>query len=248
MSKAYGYRKVLPSTTWVLAIALLGTSASATAATTIITVTGNDNPFLAGQPAGTACCGGDSAPSESPASFTGFAAGSDFTFTPSGFTNGAGYGDVGPEGASNFNMNDFGTGIAPALGVGINALLGVFLSDAAPTAATQPGSLDFNGNRSFASLTPGLNQIFYIGDGLTGTGSGSLQVFTAPTGATRLFLGVADGFGWYNNAGTLAVSTTFTPALAAAVPEPTSWALMLIGFGAVGEAMRRRQRTSVSFI
>lgn len=32
-----------------------------------------------------------------------------------------------------------------------------------------------------------------------------------------------------------------------AVPEPASWALMLVGFGAVGSAMRRRQRTAVSF-
>jgi hypothetical protein len=32
-----------------------------------------------------------------------------------------------------------------------------------------------------------------------------------------------------------------------AVPEPASWAMMLAGFGAVGTAMRRRQRTAVSF-
>ena len=30
----------------------------------------------------------------------------------------------------------------------------------------------------------------------------------------------------------------------AAVPEPASWALMLTGFGAIGSAMRRRQRTA----
>jgi hypothetical protein len=32
-----------------------------------------------------------------------------------------------------------------------------------------------------------------------------------------------------------------------AVPEPTTWAMLLAGFGIVGGAMRRRQRTSVSF-
>jgi len=31
------------------------------------------------------------------------------------------------------------------------------------------------------------------------------------------------------------------------VPEPSTWAMMLVGFGAVGYAMRRRQRTAVSF-
>lgn len=33
----------------------------------------------------------------------------------------------------------------------------------------------------------------------------------------------------------------------AAVPEPATWAMMLLGFGVVGGAMRRRARTSVSF-
>ena len=31
------------------------------------------------------------------------------------------------------------------------------------------------------------------------------------------------------------------------VPEPATWGMMLVGFGIVGGAMRRRQRTSVSF-
>ncbi len=40
--------------------------------------------------------------------------------------------------------------------------------------------------------------------------------------------------------------TLFSPA--AAVPEPASWALMLVGFGLVGAAMRRRVRQTVSFV
>ena len=40
---------------------------------------------------------------------------------------------------------------------------------------------------------------------------------------------------------------TFTPAAVnAAVPEPTTWAMMIAGFGLVGGAMRRR-KTSVAF-
>ncbi|MES2903916.1 MAG: PEPxxWA-CTERM sorting domain-containing protein [Pseudomonadota bacterium] len=39
------------------------------------------------------------------------------------------------------------------------------------------------------------------------------------------------------------VAASATPvAVAAAVPEPTNWAMMLLGFGAVGVAMRRRRR------
>lgn len=43
---------------------------------------------------------------------------------------------------------------------------------------------------------------------------------------------------------------SFSQADAGAVPEPAAWAMMLVGFGFVGGAMRaakRRQRISVSF-
>jgi hypothetical protein len=48
----------------------------------------------------------------------------------------------------------------------------------------------------FESLAPELHQGFFIGDGLTGTGTGSVQKFYVPTGATRLYLGVYDAYGW----------------------------------------------------
>lgn len=42
---------------------------------------------------------------------------------------------------------------------------------------------------------------------------------------------------------------TVIPAVAPAVPEPATWAMMIVGFGAVGLAIRRRQevRTTVRF-
>ena len=75
-------------------------------------------------------------------------------------------------------------------------LAGVFLDDNDPINATAPASLDFSSTslgRSFSSLAPELQQTFYIGDGLTGEGSGSVQNFWVPDGATRLFLGLVDG-------------------------------------------------------
>ena len=37
------------------------------------------------------------------------------------------------------------------------------------------------------------------------------------------------------------VTINYTPVdVAAAVPEPTTWAMMIMGFGLVGSAMRRR--------
>ncbi|WP_051137239.1 PEPxxWA-CTERM sorting domain-containing protein [Novosphingopyxis baekryungensis] len=42
------------------------------------------------------------------------------------------------------------------------------------------------------------------------------------------------------------VTVTYEPAIAGAVPEPATWALMLLGFGFVGGAMRQRKRQNVS--
>ncbi len=38
-----------------------------------------------------------------------------------------------------------------------------------------------------------------------------------------------------------------TPSSPSAVPEPASWALMIVGFGAIGIAMRRQRRVNLSF-
>jgi hypothetical protein len=95
-------------------------------------------------------------------------------------------------------------------------LVGVFLG-AAPPAKT-PAALDFSPGAlgdSFPELAPQVGQIFFIGDGRTGTGSGDLQRFVIPAGATDLYLGYADGYGfqgtpgWYgDNTGGLSVSVT----------------------------------------
>jgi hypothetical protein len=46
-----------------------------------------------------------------------------------------------------------------------------------------------------ATFTVGLRQIFFVGDGLTGTGSGVPQTFAIPDAATRMFLGFMDSRG-----------------------------------------------------
>ena len=94
---------------------------------------------------------------------------------------------------------------------------GVFAGSAGAV-STPPDRLDFSDaalGSSFATLEPKLGQMFFIGDGLTGTGDGSAQRFIIPEGATVLYLGFADGFdfrgdpGHYrDNRGSVAINLT----------------------------------------
>lgn len=180
--------------------------------------------------------------------------GSTITFSATGaisFNGGGNFND--PDGigsASNINVSSLDTlsGFsAPHAG----SLVGVFYN---PRVALvdAPATLDFNSiGTGFSTLSPLLDQVFFIGDGLTGDGAGDVQSFVAPKSASMLYLGFADA-GGYNggpgsygdNVGTLAVTISGGTA---AVPEPASWAMFIGGFGAIGYAMRRRQRTMVSF-
>ena len=88
---------------------------------------------------------------------------------------------------SGYNLTDFA-----------GAMVGMFLEDTLPASA--PPSLRFyvsNNSLSgiqtdFKTLSPVIGQVFFIGDGLTGTGSGSVQIFAVPPAATHLYLGFVD--------------------------------------------------------
>jgi len=75
-------------------------------------------------------------------------------------------------------------------------LAGVFLDDSIPNGSA-PATLDFTIGglgTEFMSLSPMLGQVFYIGDGKTTLGD--FHTFIAPANATRLALGIPDGFGF----------------------------------------------------
>ena len=74
------------------------------------------------------------------------------------------------------------------------ALVGVFVAAGGPSGSTSQ-VLDFIGHTGFSSLSPALDQLFFIGDGLTGSGSGSTQQFVAPAGPAFLYLAVSDSVG-----------------------------------------------------
>jgi hypothetical protein len=112
------------------------------------------------------------------------------------FFNGFGAPLFGPggNGLDGSNLTPLG-GISGYLGPQ-GALVGVFLNNDIPD-GSPPATLDFGPlglGRDFPTLSPGLGQVFYIGDGVAP--GNVFQEFIAPTGATRLFLGIPDGFGF----------------------------------------------------
>ncbi|GLW36013.1 hypothetical protein Areg01_89480 [Actinoplanes regularis] len=126
--------------------------------------------------------------------------------TPDGSTGG---GTVSIQSISGIAGVDIPGG--PACGL---ALVGVFTGSAQPV-DPPPSRLSFLGSpgTAFVALSPALHQAFFVGDGLTGNGSGELQRFTVPIGATTLWLGFQDGQnytalpGYYaDNTGSVSVS------------------------------------------
>lgn len=125
-------------------------------------------------------------------------AGQAFTFEATGkvdFYNGTSISRAfGPDGA---NANGYMLGIKGISGYqgSGNALVGVFLTNKNPSSEVAPETLNFTSSglgNAFSSLAPKIGQVFLIGDGYTGNGSGELQMFVTPSGATRLFLGTVD--------------------------------------------------------
>jgi hypothetical protein len=78
-------------------------------------------------------------------------------------------------------------------------LVGVFLDSTEPS-DPPPATLLYNYGTPGGLTTedetylPDLDQVFFIGDGLTGTGTGDVQQFDVPAEATGLYLGFADSF------------------------------------------------------
>lgn len=221
-------------------VAITGLCAvTVTAQAAAVTVPGYANPWLAGMPDGSTTSPAydiDAAPAQSPVLVSGvvvdsgilvFGEGSGGVFNIPGnccdpLDGGIFQGNAFIDHAANAE-----NGIA-GVRAPVNSLLGVFLDDSQPDLLAAPAGLDFETTGlDFISLAPMLRQVFFIGDGYT---SGSIQQqFFVPVGATRLFLGTMDGYGWFNNVGAIGITVTNI----AAVPIPAAaWlfgsALLLI--------------------
>jgi hypothetical protein len=173
---------------------------------------GSHNPYLAGQPLGTAL-GQDVVPAQSPhlvpLTFVGgelvrfLDVSGQVKETQSPFQVIGTSSNWGPDGdPTRIAVAGEALGIS-GLRMPTNALLGVFSGDE-PNKSLAPQPLDFSvaGALDFDLLRPELYQVFFIGDGLREDGI-SLQAFEVPLGAKTLYLGTADSGPWGDNQGSL---------------------------------------------
>ena len=145
-----------------------------------VTVPSTADVWLAGQPDGTMLMGGpspvgapDVAPTNSPIEVS-VIAGSTLTFSVTGTTSNAS--------TLCFASSPDGGGCLPDItmaatnGLGSlespgDALIAVFLDASVPSGTAPAGLTLSTANDGFATLSPLLRQVFFIGDGLTGTGT-----------------------------------------------------------------------------
>ena len=179
-----------------------------------------------------------------------FAAGTGGALTFSSVTGSTHCCSGDPNGAGGTNPDGFGGlpttnilasgGISGIFAPGTMFLTGVFV-DSTAEFDLPPVTLNyFNGTSTQqASLSPLLNQAFFIGDGRTGNGSGATQTFQVPDFADRLFLGFVDGNGFSgvpnffgDNTGGLNVAGNLSGV--SAVPLPAGFLMFLTMISALG--------------
>jgi hypothetical protein len=154
---------------------------------------------------------------------------------------------VGGPGTNVFSL----AGISGTVHFGRQMFLAGVFTDGTEPMDPAPPRLDFTSADTFTELSPLLNQTFFIGDGLTGTGAGAQQRFHIPASASRLYLGFVDtvGFGLGGGLSPAAYSdntgqVTGQFEILGAVPEPGAGLLVsvgLIGITAATRMVRRRK-------
>jgi hypothetical protein len=130
----------------------------------------------------------------------------------------------GPVDANGFSTNPFTNTTSPASTISANAGLGSSVGT-------------YSGN-AFALVGAFNNQLaagpFFIGTNST---------FVVPTGATELFLGFADASGFNGASGFYDDNSGALEVAVAAVPEASTWAMMVFGFFGLGFLAYRNKAT-----
>jgi hypothetical protein len=194
----------------VCALAAAPLFAQAPGSQAIVKVPATANPYLAGMPRGTKARMGDRAPEQSPvlveltlvnAVSVTFSATGAANHTPAmgnQFDPPDGGQDASHQGGAEHGIADL---VAP-----IDSVVGVFLDDERPDRTRAPKGLNFRSAGKDLTLAPQLKQVFYIGSGSVRKRGN--RKFLVPKGATRLFLGMMDGFEWNNNTGSFQVAVS----------------------------------------
>ena len=110
------------------------------------------------------------------------------------------------------------------------------------TAANLVATRTISAVQGVVPASPGGVETFSSSPTLNGTYLANLS-FVTPIQARRVIIQARGGDGFYS----LGEAEFFTPAaIGGAVPEPAAWTMMIVGFGGIGCAMRRRLKQSAS--
>lgn len=207
----------------LVAVALPVTAASA--ATTVTVQTGTSTP-------GTV---------DTNWTIDGLAAWTPVAIHPNWYSGGGGAGVNGNiDGARWITPTETGTATIAA---GISSYATVFTLGSIATAATFTGNF-WSDNRVLEILLNGVQIYAYNGTASEFNGAGTTlnQWANVAAGSNDLVFRVQNDTGNSGNPAGLRLNAVFS-----AVPEPGTWLLMMLGLGAVGFSMRRRQKTQVRF-
>ncbi|MBL9134831.1 MAG: hypothetical protein JNK85_03140 [Verrucomicrobiales bacterium] len=228
---------------------VFGLASSARLQAETLIVPGSADPWLAGMPDGSTASWEDTAPGQSPVLYlinSPQIVGLSFSATGSTHHGPGILRDADGDPSMEVVSHSAGAenGISDVTSP-ISSLLGVFLDDTQPDQSSAPSALSFSTAESpdYLVLSPGLKQVFFIGDGFNS--ASQLQVVEVPPGATRLFLGTMDGYGWWNNVGELVVEVL--PIVTDPVPVPEGTTVLsglALGTLIAAGIWRRRQAQS----
>jgi hypothetical protein len=159
--------------------------------------------------------------------------------------------NVGPDGSGGSSTNVSAlNGISSIVAPRVLFLAGVFVDSGNPPSAPAPAGFSYEtsanpffSDAEFTGIV--LNQVFFIGDGLTGTGTGTVQTFHIPDAADTLLLGFVDAFAFSgtpsfygDNHGSVSGVFEITGS-APAIPLPAGLPLLIGGLAAFGVIRRK---------